>query len=147
TTQTSTESPSQFCLSSGKSRPFARPKLGSSSDLKVIAIAAEESSSGRKYRIASTLRYRCGPARKAPSRMLIGVCSSHVATIMSRTSPRPFQVLDLPSASIQLVSPVNSMAPIPFQVVKESATRSEEHTSELQSRENLVCRLLLEKKK
>src|SRR5690606_41510946 len=27
------------------------------------------------------------------------------------------------------------------------ADRSEEHTSELQSRENLVCRLLLEKKK
>src|SRR5207302_10401400 len=29
----------------------------------------------------------------------------------------------------------------------ESHLRSEEHTSELQSRENLVCRLLLEKKK
>src|SRR5690606_40725567 len=28
-----------------------------------------------------------------------------------------------------------------------SACRSEEHTSELQSRENIVCRLLLEKKK
>src|SRR5690606_471200 len=28
-----------------------------------------------------------------------------------------------------------------------AALRSEEHTSELQSRENLVCRLLLEKKK
>src|SRR5690606_39580933 len=28
-----------------------------------------------------------------------------------------------------------------------SGLRSEEHTSELQSRENLVCRLLLEKKK
>src|SRR5690606_39826419 len=28
-----------------------------------------------------------------------------------------------------------------------SGARSEEHTSELQSRENLVCRLLLEKKK
>src|SRR5690606_40110475 len=28
-----------------------------------------------------------------------------------------------------------------------STPRSEEHTSELQSRENLVCRLLLEKKK
>src|SRR5690606_42047274 len=28
-----------------------------------------------------------------------------------------------------------------------SSDRSEEHTSELQSRENLVCRLLLEKKK
>src|SRR5690606_40795564 len=29
----------------------------------------------------------------------------------------------------------------------EESVRSEEHTSELQSRENLVCRLLLEKKK
>src|SRR5436309_4592386 len=29
----------------------------------------------------------------------------------------------------------------------EPVARSEEHTSELQSRENLVCRLLLEKKK
>src|SRR5690606_40774483 len=32
---------------------------------------------------------------------------------------------------------------VPF----EPVARSEEHTSELQSRENLVCRLLLEKKK
>src|SRR5690606_41707527 len=31
--------------------------------------------------------------------------------------------------------------------VADSSQRSEEHTSELQSRENLVCRLLLEKKK
>src|SRR5690606_41422193 len=31
-------------------------------------------------------------------------------------------------------------------VISLSAFRSEEHTSELQSRENLVCRLLLEKK-
>src|SRR5436309_9793761 len=32
-------------------------------------------------------------------------------------------------------------------VVGSEQPRSEEHTSELQSRENLVCRLLLEKKK
>src|SRR6202048_3235786 len=32
-------------------------------------------------------------------------------------------------------------------VVPNTATRSEEHTSELQSRVDLVCRLLLEKKK
>src|SRR5690606_41555090 len=32
-------------------------------------------------------------------------------------------------------------------VETEATARSEEHTSELQSRENLVCRLLLEKKK
>src|SRR5690606_41606683 len=31
--------------------------------------------------------------------------------------------------------------------IYHAAARSEEHTSELQSRENLVCRLLLEKKK
>src|SRR5690606_39313678 len=31
--------------------------------------------------------------------------------------------------------------------LQKTAPRSEEHTSELQSRENLVCRLLLEKKK
>src|SRR2546430_13393372 len=30
---------------------------------------------------------------------------------------------------------------------REAANRSEEHTSELQSQSNLVCRLLLEKKK
>src|SRR5690606_41586951 len=32
-------------------------------------------------------------------------------------------------------------------IAEAEAVRSEEHTSELQSRENLVCRLLLEKKK
>src|SRR5690606_40664824 len=34
-----------------------------------------------------------------------------------------------------------------MQVTVTTNNRSEEHTSELQSRENLVCRLLLEKKK
>src|SRR5436309_12683423 len=34
-----------------------------------------------------------------------------------------------------------------FAAHRRSFARSEEHTSELQSRENLVCRLLLEKKK
>src|SRR5690606_41173449 len=35
----------------------------------------------------------------------------------------------------------------PTQPVHFAPVRSEEHTSELQSRENLVCRLLLEKQK
>src|SRR5690606_40439302 len=35
----------------------------------------------------------------------------------------------------------------PCGITTAGALRSEEHTSELQSRENLVCRLLLEKKK
>src|SRR5690606_41143679 len=36
---------------------------------------------------------------------------------------------------------------IPTFLIGPQSDRSEEHTSELQSRENLVCRLLLEKKK
>src|SRR5690606_40109625 len=35
----------------------------------------------------------------------------------------------------------------PMRYAERPLDRSEEHTSELQSRENLVCRLLLEKKK
>src|SRR5260370_32518315 len=37
--------------------------------------------------------------------------------------------------------------PISIEPAKANAARSEEHTSELQSHLNLVCRLLLEKKK
>src|SRR5688572_32531550 len=36
--------------------------------------------------------------------------------------------------------------PIPARACSSSPRRSEEHTSELQSQSNLVCRLLLEKK-
>src|SRR3712207_7521070 len=39
-----------------------------------------------------------------------------------------------------------SASPLP-QILKELRRRSEEHTSELQSRQYLVCRLLLEKNK
>src|SRR5207302_7171766 len=51
-------------------------------------------------------------------------------------------MIDLPAP----VSPVIAVNPGEISHSK-SSTRSEEHTSELQSRENLVCRLLLEKKK
>src|SRR5690606_40485610 len=44
------------------------------------------------------------------------------------------------------VSPVGNRPP-KLSCAFVHAPRSEEHTSELQSRENLVCRLLLEKKK
>src|SRR2546430_10522919 len=50
----------------------------------------------------------------------------------------PFQ---RPSVPLRFV-PTSGRIPAP-----DSAVRSEEHTSELQSQSNLVCRLLLEKKK
>src|SRR5690606_22407430 len=45
------------------------------------------------------------------------------------------------SLSIQVLALMTALTVLP------ALLRSEEHTSELQSRENLVCRLLLEKKK
>src|SRR5690606_17243294 len=51
----------------------------------------------------------------------------------SGTAPqRPHVFMPTPTSTVQVV---------------QHTARSEEHTSELQSRENLVCRLLLEKKK
>src|SRR5690606_39438491 len=51
--------------------------------------------------------------------------------------PREVVVVDVPALPAPAVRPLDVPAP---------PVRSEEHTSELQSRENLVCRLLLEKK-
>src|SRR5690606_42138978 len=51
----------------------------------------------------------------------------------------PFLILAIALAAALGPSLTNAMIAI--------GIRSEEHTSELQSRENLVCRLLLEKKK
>src|SRR2546430_9124784 len=46
----------------------------------------------------------------------------------------------IPGMRLSAAGPVKPMPP-----VKTTVTRSEEHTSELQSQSNLVCRLLLEK--
>src|SRR5438046_4094743 len=43
-------------------------------------------------------------------------------------------------------SPISAVVRCPFWTSAHELTRSEEHTSELQSLTNLVCRLLLEKK-
>src|SRR5690606_41415069 len=51
--------------------------------------------------------------------------------------PSDLQAWKAPGMKNLAEDPVFRLGPVP--------TRSEEHTSELQSRENLVCRLLLEK--
>src|SRR5690606_40986509 len=75
--------------------------------------------------------------------------------LMTPTPPRstlfPYTTL-FRSHVEQTFGDVPGLAPVPRQVSQFSSrgivtSRSEEHTSELQSRENLVCRLLLEKKK
>src|SRR5690606_41484634 len=52
-----------------------------------------------------------------------------------------------PESSFTVAAPARRRWSIPIRRQDTSDRRSEEHTSELQSRENLVCRLLLEKKK
>src|SRR3712207_8093934 len=53
-----------------------------------------------------------------------------------------------PSASTPSPATSSSPTPAPTSTARKPAPpRSEEHTSELQSRQYLVCRLLLEKKK
>src|SRR5258708_18164866 len=61
------------------------------------------------------------------------------------TSMKPLSVVPLatPPACTCSWPPLDTMLPMSV----PPATRSEEHTSELQSPDHLVCRLLLEKKK
>src|SRR5690606_42051575 len=61
------------------------------------------------------------------------------AELRLRAPARPLDEDDLAAAHARLVPRLRD------RVLERD--RSEEHTSELQSRENLVCRLLLEKKK
>src|SRR2546430_10351164 len=64
--------------------------------------------------------------------------------------PRSSQTLKMFGLVILLVAIAFMMSPGSFHRIVRSgsdAERSEEHTSELQSQSNLVCRLLLEKKK
>src|SRR5207302_9941036 len=83
----------------------------------------------------------------APSTPQISTLSLHDALPISRITPRPatsgVKAARARRASF-LISTWNSAI---CSTNSSRASRSEEHTSELQSRENLVCRLLLEKKK
>src|SRR2546430_11566077 len=70
---------------------------------------------------------------------------------MIRRPPRstlfPYTTL-FRSVTLALLEPTATMTTLTFPTRSmPCATRSEEHTSELQSQSNLVCRLLLEKKK
>src|SRR6266478_8123152 len=70
--------------------------------------------------------------------------------LMIRRPPRstlfPYTTL---FRSAESARPMNSspLAVVKVTAERPAAARSEEHTSELQSQSNLVCRLLLEKKK
>src|SRR5690606_40720603 len=66
----------------------------------------------------------------------------HAVCLLDRNGLRPARYVITRNGYITLASEIGVWNYSPEDVI-----RSEEHTSELQSRENLVCRLLLEKKK
>src|SRR5690606_41414144 len=72
-------------------------------------------------------------------------------TIFARAAEGNKQAAELVQRSAQvlarLIADTKAVMDCQRVVIGGSIGRSEEHTSELQSRENLVCRLLLEKKK
>src|SRR5947199_7447711 len=74
-----------------------------------------------------------------------------LTTLFRSISPRPMRKVVTPSPvknnislALRLHTKKSTVVPKPIELVM---TRSEEHTSELQSLRHLVCRLLLEKKK
>src|SRR5690606_40328405 len=90
----------------------------------------------------------------APAPTGIYPLSLHDALPISVNRSQPFFWWEpaLPACTVRVA--FNNSTPCCAQYVRSPCagrgkprSRSEEHTSELQSRENLVCRLLLEKKK
>src|SRR5690606_41993440 len=85
------------------------------------------------FRSGPILLVRLSGKRLRPGSMLGAMWSGFILTLIFHLLP------DSPGDFLERV--------LPFVASLGIALRSEEHTSELQSRENLVCRLLLEKKK
>src|SRR5690349_23919192 len=68
-------------------------------------------------------------------------------TTLFRSVPGPIPATAAARLGAPCTSCGSSCTRSPARATRSSAKRSEEHTSELQSRRDLVCRLLLEKKK
>src|SRR3712207_8616421 len=72
-------------------------------------------------------------------------------TTLFRSRGKSIQTVDVAGATSQDLAEMMVGRSVSFTTAKKAAepkeVRSEEHTSELQSRQYLVCRLLLEKKK
>src|SRR5690349_22222432 len=72
-------------------------------------------------------------------------------TTLFRSSPSFFRLCEDRTKFLifcaSILTRAGSFCPLPRSMVGREFSRSEEHTSELQSRRDLVCRLLLEKKK
>src|SRR5438034_3102818 len=71
------------------------------------------------------------------------IASAHSPTLVESELPKP--TVGRLRASIRITA-TSVLGSVPTTLAVNSRLRSEEHTSELQSHSDLVCRLLLEKK-
>src|SRR5690606_4442038 len=99
----------------------------------------------------STPRYRpasCGSPASVSMSPAYTVFPSSITTALEASSAATHRFCSTRSTAVSAVA-LTSASTTDSTTIGASPLvgRSEEHTSELQSRENLVCRLLLEKKK
>src|SRR2546427_837947 len=91
-------------------------------------------------------------ADRAPSRIAPSDCASKSSEGERRASPTSSDAYGetaypIHTSSCVALTPAGALLPFVGSRLSRTTARSEEHTSELQSQSNLVCRLLLEKKK
>src|SRR5690606_41380961 len=90
------------------------------------------------------------PTRRSSDLLIVSMSLTTVMQVVFARLPTILPVLgNLSSLALYTVAFALLYHYLPDRRVRwrQALVRSEEHTSELQSRENLVCRLLLEKKK
>src|SRR5690606_41692574 len=97
------------------------------------------------YATAPTMSYTLSLHDALPISPAHGVAAPLSACVADRLPPAAYRGARLDSSG--RLEPLPGLGDLLPRGEDLDLHRSEEHTSELQSRENLVCRLLLEKKK
>src|SRR3712207_5245535 len=105
------------------------------SEARNAAVAATSASRGERRVIRIWSRFSIRPWKAASSSNFLSTAASFSRENVSG------------SPAVQMPTTRTPRSPISAARFRMKVSRSEEHTSELQSRQYLVCRLLLEKKK
>src|SRR3712207_8671597 len=85
--------------------------------------------------------------RRPPRSTLFPYTTLFRSEVMARSYFAGLKIVEIPTLFIKRYDKQSTVRPIHDSLIYFRKLRSEEHTSELQSRQYLVCRLLLEKKK
>src|SRR5690606_41206781 len=99
-------------------------------------------------RYSARLLPYCPAPTASPYTTLFRSYLAYVNELVPRMRPGGLVLLDNVLWGGAVIDPAaDDEHTLAIRACNDAVARSEEHTSELQSRENLVCRLLLEKKK